>query len=173
MEVGVCSGARTGTVPHVRFVLESDVVDKDWEPRMNLLWRYGLCLHEDGRWGEAEKLYVQVIEIQKEKLGADHPDTLASMANLAVTYSEQGRQDEAKKLMSQVIDIQKDKLRADHPDTLTSIANLAFMWKGQGQDMEAISLITECVQRQKRALRVNHPNSISSSMALAKWKARK
>ncbi|CAG8883952.1 unnamed protein product, partial [Penicillium egyptiacum] len=48
-----------------------------------------------GRWEEAEKLEVQVVETRKTKLGVDHPDTLASMANLASTFSEQGRWKEA------------------------------------------------------------------------------
>ncbi|OCL06714.1 hypothetical protein AOQ84DRAFT_296474, partial [Glonium stellatum] len=35
---------------------------------------------------EAEKLKLQVIETRKKRLGADHPSTLTSMADLASTY---------------------------------------------------------------------------------------
>jgi len=38
-----------------------------------------------GRWDEAEKLEVQVMEIRKRVLKADHPDRLTSMANMAAT----------------------------------------------------------------------------------------
>jgi hypothetical protein len=41
---------------------------------------------KQGRWGEAEELFVQVIEMSKKKLGADHPYTMASIANLAAMY---------------------------------------------------------------------------------------
>ncbi|KAK4164722.1 hypothetical protein QBC43DRAFT_210033, partial [Cladorrhinum sp. PSN259] len=44
-----------------------------------------------GRWEEAEKLEVQVIETSKTKLGADHADTLTSMNSLAFTWKSQGR----------------------------------------------------------------------------------
>ncbi len=44
-----------------------------------------------GRWEEAEKLEVQVMETRKTKLGADHPDTLTSINNLASTYRSQGQ----------------------------------------------------------------------------------
>ncbi|KAF2474439.1 uncharacterized protein BDR25DRAFT_166411, partial [Lindgomyces ingoldianus] len=44
-----------------------------------------------GRWDVVEQLDVQVMETRKKKLGADHPDTLTSMANLAPTYRNQGR----------------------------------------------------------------------------------
>ncbi|CAA9959477.1 hypothetical protein PTMSG1_02895 [Pyrenophora teres f. maculata] len=43
----------------------------------------------------AEELEVQVMETRKKKLGADHPDTLTSMANLAFTWKAQGRSAEA------------------------------------------------------------------------------
>jgi hypothetical protein len=66
------------------------------------------------------------METRKKKLGADHPDTLTSMANLASTYRNQGRWDAAEELEVQVMETCKKKLGADHPDTLTSIANLAF-----------------------------------------------
>ena len=36
-----------------------------------------------GRWKEAEELFVQVMETRKRVLGAEHPSTLTSMANLA------------------------------------------------------------------------------------------
>jgi Tetratricopeptide repeat len=39
-----------------------------------------------GRWKEAEELFVQVIETRKKVLGAEHPSTVTRMANLALTY---------------------------------------------------------------------------------------
>ena len=39
-----------------------------------------------GRWNEAEKLNVQVMNMRKKVLGAEHPDTLAIIGNLALTY---------------------------------------------------------------------------------------
>jgi tetratricopeptide repeat protein len=39
-----------------------------------------------GRWTEAEKLFVQVLETEKTVLGPGHSDTLISMSHLATTY---------------------------------------------------------------------------------------
>ncbi len=66
--------------------------------------------YNQGRWDEAEKLEVQVMEARKEKLGSHHPDTLSSMANLADTYQNQGRLDEAEKLEAQVMEARKENL---------------------------------------------------------------
>ena len=58
----------------------------------------GLAYKLRGRWDAAEELFVQVMETRKKKLGADHPDTLTSMANLASTYRNQGRWDATEEL---------------------------------------------------------------------------
>ena len=51
-----------------------------------------------GRWDNAEKLEVKVMQARRDKLGSDHPDTLMSMSDLTATYWDQGRFDEAEKL---------------------------------------------------------------------------
>ena len=51
-----------------------------------------------GRWNEGEKLEVQVMDMRKKLLGAEHPHTLTSMASLASTYWNQGRWNDAEKL---------------------------------------------------------------------------
>jgi Tetratricopeptide repeat len=43
------------------------------------------------------------MELSERLLGAEHPDTLSSMANLSATYRLQGRLDEAEKLEVDVI----------------------------------------------------------------------
>ena len=45
-----------------------------------------LNYQNQGRWDEAEKLQVEVMETCKVKMGLDHPDTLTAMNNLASTY---------------------------------------------------------------------------------------
>ena len=93
----------------------------------------GLAYKLRGRWDRAETLEVQVMETRKKKLGADHPDTLISMANLVSTLWNQGRWEAAEELEMQVMETRKRKLGADHPSTLTSMNNLAFTWKEQGR----------------------------------------
>jgi Tetratricopeptide repeat len=48
---------------------------------------------------EAEELELQVPEMSKKKLGADHPDTLTSMNTLAFTWKGTGKETEAVRLM--------------------------------------------------------------------------
>jgi hypothetical protein len=111
------------------------------------------------------------METLKKKLGADHPYTLTSMANLASTFAKQGRWDAAEELEVQVMETRKKILGADHPDTLTVMSNLAFTWKRTGKGTEAVRLMEECIQSRKRAIGLDHPDTLSSCSALAVWKA--
>ena len=80
------------------------------------------------------------MDMRKKLLGAEHPDTLRSMANLACTYMHQGRWNEAEKVEVQVMDMRKKLLGAEHPDTLTSKADLASTYQNQGRWNEAEEL---------------------------------
>ncbi|KAJ5414932.1 hypothetical protein N7509_000030 [Penicillium cosmopolitanum] len=121
----------------------------------------------EGRWEEAEQLFVQVMETRKTKLGVDHPDTLTSMANLASTYRNQGRWDEAEQLNMQVMETRKMKLGVDHPDTLTSMANLASTYWNQGRWEEAEQLNMQVIEARKTKLGVDHPDTLTSMANLA------
>ncbi|KAH7139811.1 hypothetical protein B0J13DRAFT_638817 [Dactylonectria estremocensis] len=123
--------------------------------------------HDEGRWDEAEKLLVEAMKIRKAKLGADHPDTLISMANLASTYRNQGQWDKAEKLEVKVMEISKAKLGADHLDTLTSMGNLASTLLNQGRWDEAEKLLIEVMETRKAKLGANHPNTLISMSNLA------
>jgi hypothetical protein len=71
---------------------------------------------------------MQLMEIRKRVLGPEHPDTLASMNNLAVIYWNQGRWSEVEELNVQIMEIRKRVLGPEHPDTLTSMNNLASIY---------------------------------------------
>jgi tetratricopeptide (TPR) repeat protein len=154
-------------LPHARYVLESNLVDKDWQSRMNLLWRYGMCLFADGRWNEAEAAIAEVLEIEKRDLGTDHPDTLISIANLASTYWNQGRWDEAEELELQVLETCKTKIGADHPHTLISMGNLASTYRDQGRWDEAEELYLQVLEMHKTKFGPDHPDTLTSMANLA------
>ncbi|KAK6857650.1 hypothetical protein PG995_006477 [Apiospora arundinis] len=120
-----------------------------------------------GHWKAAEKLFVEVMETRKQKLGVDHPSTLASMANLASTFSNQGRWEEAEKLDVEVMETSKQKLGVDHPSTLASMANLASTFSNQGRWEEAEKLDVEVMETSKQKLGADHPDTLTSMNNLA------
>ena len=120
-------------------------------------------------WKEAEELDVQVMETSLRVLGAEHPDTLTSMANLASTYRNQGRWKEAEELEVQVMETRKRVLGAEHPDTLTSMNNLAHTYKLEGRSDQAIELMKHVVELSAKTIGPNHPLSVASTNSLIAW----
>jgi hypothetical protein len=78
-------------LPHIQYALSSDTIDQNLISRFQLVGKFGMCLYVDGRYNEAEGPFFKVMETRKTKLGADYPDSLSSMANLASTFWNQGR----------------------------------------------------------------------------------
>ena len=67
------------------------------------------CTYTDqGKWEEAEQLWIEVLDMRNKLLGPEHPNTLISMRNLACTYSIQGKWEEAEQLDVEVLDMSKE-----------------------------------------------------------------
>jgi hypothetical protein len=62
---------------------------------------------DDGQYDDAESPLTKLLEADKQILGINHPSTLSSMGNLALTYQNQGRWTEAKELKVQVMETRK------------------------------------------------------------------
>ncbi|EXK77979.1 hypothetical protein FOQG_17325 [Fusarium oxysporum f. sp. raphani 54005] len=142
-------------LPNDLLLLESDAKDLIWE-------RIGRLFLKVGHLQEAEKLFMQVIETRKKVLSIEHPNTLISMNNLAVTYMDQGRWKEAGGLLVQVLKTQKKVLGAEHPDTLISMHNLASTYKYQGRWKEAERLLVQVIETRKKVVGLGHPETLDS-----------
>jgi hypothetical protein len=66
-----------------------------------------------------------VLDAEIKVLGPDHPDTLKSQNNLALTLDSLGRHNEAEELHRRTLDTRTRTLDPDHPNTLQSQNNLA------------------------------------------------
>jgi len=153
-------------LPHAQYLVGSDLGNGVRE-RLSLLMKLGQCLLSDGRYNDAEKPFLEVMEANKMVLGEEHPATLTSMANLASTYCNQGRWKEAEELEKYVMKARTRMLGEEHPDTLTSMANLASTYCNQGQWKEAEELEKYVIEIRKRVLGEKHPDTLTSMANLA------
>jgi serine/threonine protein kinase/tetratricopeptide (TPR) repeat protein len=123
-----------------------------------------------GNLGEA-KLAADQAErawtIYSRHLGTDHPDTLASMLNLANGYYALGRHADALKLREETLVLMKTKLGPDHPHTLSTMNNLALSYVTLGQHNEALKLYEETLALKKTKLGPDHPSTLGSMNNLA------
>jgi len=152
---------------HTRRVLEDKLDGESLETRAELLYKFAMCLDADGRYKEAEQSYSQAIEIMKEALGAEHPNTLRTLHNLASTFWNQGRWTEAEELQIRVLETMKEVLGEEHPVTLSSLHNLAVMFSAQRRWTEAEELQIRVLEICLRVLGEEHPATLTSKANLA------
>jgi tetratricopeptide (TPR) repeat protein len=146
-------------LPHLFATLERATALKV-KPRLlqaYLLNQAGLFLDNQGRYGEAEPLYQQVLAIMRERLGEQHPHTATILNNLAALYQAQGRYDEAEPLYQQALAIRKAQLGEQHPDTAASLNNLAGLYEAQGRYDEAEPLYQQALAIVRKRLGEQHP----------------
>jgi tetratricopeptide (TPR) repeat protein len=80
---------------------------------LRIPWVYG----DQGRYTEAEPLFLRTLAIQEQQLGSEHPDTAISLNGLANLYSQQGKYEQAETFYQRVLAIQEQRLGATHPET--------------------------------------------------------
>ena len=120
--------------------------------------------------GDAAKAVLHLeraLQLRKPLLGPEHPDTLASMHNLAIAYHDQGKMAEAEALQAQTLEIRKRVLGAEHPDTLMSMNRLGNVYLDQGKPAEAVALHAQNLEIRKRVLGAEHPDTLMSTNNLA------
>ncbi len=115
-----------------------------------------------GLYPEAERHLPVAVELRKDVLGDEDPDTLSAMNMLAILYRDQGRLDEAETLQLQILEIKKRVLGEEHPSTLDGMAFLAGLYRVQGRYAEAETLGLQILEVQKRVLGEEHPSTLAS-----------
>ena len=108
-----------------------------------------------------------VYNARKEILGETHPDTLASLNNLANSYSDLGDYNKACKLQNAVYNASKEILGETHPDTLASLNNLTNSYYYLGDYNKAYKLQNAVYNARKEILGETHPDTLTSLNNLA------
>ena len=86
-----------------------------------------------------------MLAVRRRVQGAEHPDTLTSMNNLAETLWAQGDHAGARAIQEEVLAVRRRVLGAEHPNTLTSMNNLANTLADLGEGEAARALIEEAL----------------------------
>ena len=84
------------------------------------------------------------------ELGREHPDTLTSMNNLAISYAYLHRHSDAAKLREETLALRDAKLGPDHHDTLDTMSRLARSYTFLGRQIEALRLLEKALAVQKK-----------------------
>ncbi|KAL2137468.1 hypothetical protein VTI28DRAFT_9557 [Corynascus sepedonium] len=90
-------------LPHALTVLGFRDHLTDDIAKSSLVFKVAESYSIHGKYQDAEALYRQTLKLRTQVLGAEHPDTLRSMNNLANTLDSQGKYEEAEALHRQTL----------------------------------------------------------------------
>ncbi|OAL56170.1 TPR-like protein [Pyrenochaeta sp. DS3sAY3a] len=139
--------------------LASTVLGEEHPDTLTSIANLASTYWNQGRWKEAEELFVQVMETRMRVLGEEHPDTLTSIANLASTYMTQGRWKEAEAMTRKTLAQREKVLGPQHPDTLMSVYSLAYLLAKQRFYIESSTLYERACAGYDTKLGEDHPTT--------------
>ena len=105
-----------------------------------------------GIYPQAESLLGHALEIRRRTLGANNPETLKSMSDLADVLDQRSDFREAEKLSRETLDARRRVLGPENRDTLSSMSLLAVILDDEGHYPEAEKLNREVLEVAHRTL---------------------
>ena len=157
----------TAYLPHASHLLRSQDLEFREQKFITLSDHLGRCLYSNGRYGEAEQVHRQTLDLRIQARGAEDPDTLMSSACLAEALSHQGKYAEAEKLHRETLAIRKRTLGIEHPDVMNSMQYLAQALVGAGAYSEGEEIHRTTRDLRVRVLHLEHRSTLTSMSYLA------
>ena len=122
--------------PHLKRMI--DCCEENEDPQFAFsLHQLALLYFTQGKYNEAEPLYLRSLSIKEKQLGENHPDVATSLNNLAGLYLYQGKYNEVESLFLRSLSIGENQLGENHLDVTYSLNNLANLYCEQGKYNEA------------------------------------
>lgn len=119
-----------------------------------------------GIYPEAQIQLEKALELRRQVLGDEHPDTLIVDQNLANVYLDQGKFSKAETLFSWTLEIQRRILGEESPDTLTSMFDMADVYLHEDKPEKAEPLLSSVLRARRRVLGDDNPETLASMYAL-------
>ena len=135
--------------------------------RANMQKTLGETYHALGLPAAAVPLLEGVKDYFIKTHGAEHPETLGAIVNLANSCGASGRKDEALRLREQALTLSRKIFGLEDPSTFGAMTNLAVSYAGTGRKEEAMKMLEEVVAFDRKALRPGHPDTLLALNNLA------
>jgi tetratricopeptide (TPR) repeat protein len=137
-----------------------------------LLTSYGLAKVQervmDDADGWSERAFRDVLQIQEEVLGPDHPHTLITVQSLACLRARLGHFQESEAMFRRILAKREEILGPGHLQTVATIHRLAWTLCDQRRWKEALPLFSRAATGFYTLLGENHPTYTDSVKDLTK-----
>jgi hypothetical protein len=132
-------------------------------------WRMASYLGNSGSYLAARDLFQAITAARETVSGAEHPDTLHGMHEVALWTGQAGDPARARDMFAELLPVRERVLGAEHKGTLSTRGNLAS-WTGQtGDPARARDMYAELLPVQERILGAKHPDIMFTRASLASW----
>ncbi len=139
----------------------------DPELQAQMMHVMGTVYFQLALYSRAHALLTRAVEIRRDVLGPDNPDTLRSINNLANTFYAEGQYREAEKRHRLVFDSVRRRLGLEHPETIMALSDLAVDLMSDHRYAEAEKLNREVLDIRRRILGPDHRDTTNSMDNLA------
>jgi eukaryotic-like serine/threonine-protein kinase len=127
----------------------------------------GMTYSDLGQYVEAEQHLKRSVDLKQRVLGTGHPDTLATMSQLAMIFSSTGKNVEAEGLLSNIL-VEQRRLFGDNDiRTVDAMNNLAVAASGLGRHTEAERLYQRILAIERRVNGDEHADTLAVMNNLA------
>jgi tetratricopeptide (TPR) repeat protein len=109
----------------LRAVQETDQLEEFDPRRATCLNNLASVYRVEGKFDQAEPLYVETLAILERAMGPEHLAVATALNNLADLYRVQERLAEAEPLYRRALAIKEEFLQGHHPSLATTLNNLA------------------------------------------------
>ncbi len=127
----------------------------------------GVALFHLGRPAEARQRFELAVEGKLERDGADHPDTLSAMSNLATTLALLAEYDAAEALYLDLLETQRRVMGLRHPQVGNTLHAIGSMYWRQGEVEAAERWWQQGLEVKLVAHDETHPQVATAHNALA------
>jgi len=124
-------------------------------------------MHDKGDYASAEAMYREVIQMETDLLGYEHPETARAISNLAFLLYDKGETDAAIEMGREVVQLNRALFEGDHPAIARSQSNLGIWLVEEGQVAEAEPVLLDAVAMAREVYEANHPDLANSASGLA------
>ncbi|KAI0123363.1 kinesin light chain 1 [Xylariales sp. AK1849] len=149
-------------MPHAEAVLSASQGNHDPEATAFLFHVVGSSNEELGRDSRAEQMYRQALKLRQGVLGLKHPNTLASMGNLAHMLGILGKSEESEQISRQTLKLSQGVLGPEHPNTLASMNNHTLVLGRLGKYKESEQISRQTLKLSQGVLGLEHPSTLVS-----------
>ncbi len=134
------------------------------------LRNYAIILRKVGRYTEAVRLSMDILDQSQSRLGPRHEHSLSAMMTLANALRVASREEQlvqAEEIAGNALRLYREGFGADHPFTLACAANRGIIWRALNRVEEAMTLDRATVDSLRGVLGEGHPYTLCALTGLS------